>query len=241
MNITLDKAFSFLQNHSVSLVGCGGKTSFINHMAQQHLDHKVLLLPTTKIHDRFPFPLTLLTGEDQWAAHTPQAGVQCMGVPLKGQHKLSAIPEGFWEKAVQGYDWVWMEADGSKGKFCKGWRGYEPVVPAFSDVVLGVVHLGALGQTICEENVHALSEFLQQTQAVPGDSIRLEHLRDMILSGQGMFRFSGKTNLLWINGAESPEALDRAQCLADMLYKEKPNLLNQCYAGSIRNNVCWRL
>ncbi|MDR1351993.1 MAG: putative selenium-dependent hydroxylase accessory protein YqeC, partial [Treponema sp.] len=137
----------------VTIIGSGGKTSLIWHLARRFAEkpRAVLVTPTAKM---FP-PAESLPGVTVKGILNPETG------------KLEALPPGELEKLPAAYDIVLIEGDGSRGLPLKGWAEHEPVIPPFTAITVGVLPLWPLGRPVSEEIIHRLPEFCALTGAVP--------------------------------------------------------------------------
>jgi probable selenium-dependent hydroxylase accessory protein YqeC len=86
------------------------------------------------------------------------------------------------------FDYILVEADGSKSRPVKAPAEWEPVYPALTRLILGVVGLDCLGKPVAEENVHRSALFMQIAGAGPEDLITAGHLFQLIHHPLGLFR-----------------------------------------------------
>ena len=186
----------------VAIVGCGGKTSLIKHLAESYQDKRVLISPTTKI-----FPI--VAGK-----------ADCRGVLNSLTGKLEALPADELAALVLEYDLALLEADGSRSLPCKGWRENEPVVPVYFSHTIGIITMNALGKAATHEHVHNLPLFLSLTGLHEGEKITMQALQAMVCSPGGMFKNSVGKRILFINQVE---AAQRADCARDFLLAVKNN------------------
>lgn len=136
----------------VSVVGSGGKTTFLRHMSER-LDGTVVLTTSTHI---LPFPGMPLVavGTDAVSRERSLRDIQvalkhsrvvCVGRPLpsgKLTDPSSTVP---FEDLLRVADAVLIEADGAKGRPLKAHRPWEPVVPACTDLTVCLVGASGLG------------------------------------------------------------------------------------------------
>ncbi len=218
-----------------AFVGCGGKTSIINLLATENAQKKVLISPTTKI--RPPKGVPLCDTVEKCAAHAPRAGVQTMGISNEETGKLEALPMGKLESIVRDYDLALLEADGSFSLPCKGWREYEPVVPAFCTHTVGVAAIGAVGRIVCADTVFRLPVFLKLTGAKEGDRITIKMLAEMICASGGMLKNAVGRRIFIANQVESEEAKTNARALLGYIQQKWKGLFDGMIYGSARNNA----
>lgn len=220
----------------LAVTGCGGKTSLIELLADTNRDKKVLIMTTTKIRAPLQEGVTLCETLDDCLAHTSHQGIQCLGVFDATRGKFSGPPPEYWERLVQGYDLVLMEADGSRSLPCKGWADFEPVIPAFTTITVGVVTLLGLGRPANGETVLRLPEFCRLTGLAESGTITMEALADMVGAPGGMFKNAVGRRTLLINQVEDEPALAKAKELAGLLRQRHPGAAGEIYAGSVIEN-----
>ena len=206
----LSHILNITRGDKIAVVGCGGKTSLVECLAFENAAKKVLVSPATKIFPMRHENVILCTTKDACVAHSASVGVQCLGI---GSKKLEALPLLLLEELAHGYDIVLMEADGSRGLLCKGYKDYEPVIPPFTNCTIGVVNILALGQVALPEFVHRLPEFLMQTGLKRGDGIHTPALAAMVAR---MMKDACGRAILVINGVTNPSLFEAAQKLAGM-------------------------
>lgn len=226
-------------NAILSVVGCGGKTTFINTIALSSPGKKVLISPTTKIGvDQIPTP-TLLTNEEECLSHIPRSGIQCMGIEQPESHKLTALPVALLKKLVPDYDLILLEADGSRGLPCKGWLPTEPVIPLYTTFTVGIVTLKGVGKPANSSYVLRLPEFLSLTHLKENDLITERALAQMICGMEGMFKNAVGKRFLFINQVESGKEEISAKHFAQLLDKTFPSFFQSIVFGSAYKNL-WK-
>jgi probable selenium-dependent hydroxylase accessory protein YqeC len=159
------------QARFVSFVGAGGKSTLIEHIANEELRRgkRVAITTTTKIWVNEPYVLfdELRRREGDYPEFLR------VGKSVE-EGKLTALESReIWELSQQ-YDLILIEADGAKGKPLKYPAVYEPVIPPFSDSVLVVAGLDALCMRVDEAVFR--NELFTQATGVPGDTELSEEL-----------------------------------------------------------------
>jgi probable selenium-dependent hydroxylase accessory protein YqeC len=204
----------------VAVVGCGGKTSLIELLADRLRDRKVLISTTTKmfplesqgfnanqtanmpsVHSKMK-DIVLCETLEQCERHEVRTGIQCMGILNNANGKLEALPEAFLSEIKTRYDIVLLEADGSRGLPCKGWLANEPVIPPYCTHTLGLITMNALGKPAGENTVHRLPEFFALTGVGEGQAITAAALEAMVCAPNGMFKNSVGQRYVIVNQAE---------------------------------------
>jgi probable selenium-dependent hydroxylase accessory protein YqeC len=172
----------------IAVVGCGGKTSLIELIADTFRDKKVLVTPTTRMFPIKASGIMLCETMEQCAGHEPQTGIQCLGLLNTESGKLEALPGNFLADTVLRYDITLIEADGSRGLPCKGWLADEPVIPPYCTQVVGLVTMNVLGKPATKDTVCHLPEFLALTGLKEGQAITAQALEAMVCDPHGMFK-----------------------------------------------------
>lgn len=234
------KEFLELSSHPhavVSVVGCGGKTTFIESLADSCSEEKVLISPTTKIGIPTRTNAPVCTTLEECENHSPIQGIQYMGiVPPNTPHKLTSLPLPVLKEQREKYDISLLEADGSRGLPCKGWLETEPVIPPYTTHTVGIVTLRGLGKPSNEENVLRLPEFLELTGLSMNENITEKALVKMITGKKGLFKNSLGTRVLCMNQIESSKDEMPALQLIWQIKESSPNTLDKVFFGSARKN-----
>lgn len=230
----------------ISICGCGGKTTLLWGLAKLYRAQKILVAPTAKIgrhktelYDSFTSAEDLdgyLSGGDAPAAALGAVygnGVHLLGSPAADGFHLNSAPLSLLEKAAPYFDKVLMEGDGSRTLPLKGWAEYEPVIPAFTTLSIGVITLWPVGLPLSGEYVHRMEIFCKTSGAVPGELISLEHVAASIVHPGSMFRNMIGRRVLLINQVESRESRELA---LDFI-----KLLPGAFLQSIERVVCTSL
>ena len=139
----------------VSVIGSGGKTTFLRRFADR-LPGRVILTTTTHI---LPFPDVPLV--DVSAAGREQAlrelrsalaesRVACLGKREPSGKLADPSAVLSFEDLLAEADHVLVEADGSAGRPLKAHRPWEPVIPACSELTVCLVGASGLGRPVSE-------------------------------------------------------------------------------------------
>lgn len=235
--LQLSALLEILTGSIISVVGCGGKTSLIELLASQNSEKKVLISPTTKILQMNTANVTLCDTLEISIQHVPQKGIQCLGQFNEQNGKLEALPEHVLTDMIPLYDIVLMEADGSRGLPCKGWRENEPVVPPYSTHTVGVVTMDALGKEATSEIVHSLPEFLSLTGLRESEPINEQTLEDMVCLPNGMFKGSAGQQYLLVNRVENKTTIQIAEFFLNIIKVKYPGRFKRLIFGSVHRNM----
>lgn len=240
----------------ITLVGSGGKTSFIRLLArrlsQSHSPVKVLVTPTTKM---------LLPSRDgrffdryyNGVPPVPAGGISLAGIFNEKTGKLESLPLPELERIIGGYDVVLIEGDGSRELPLKGWAAHEPLVPSFTGITVGILPIRPLGKPVNEKIVHRLPLFRALTGAKPEEALSLDHFAALIsgsqkngahFAGRSLFSAARGKKILFINQIEQGEdeaAFSQARKLVSLLPPEFRSGLHRIIAGSVRQDTVQEL
>jgi len=206
-------------------------------MADRLRDKKVLISTTTKIYPPKMKDVVLCETLRECEEHEARTGVQCMGLLNSASGKLEALPEAFLAGLQQRYDVVLLEADGSRGLPCKGWRANEPVVPPYCTHTVGIVTMNALGKQAGEKTVHRLPEFFALTGVGEGRTITAAALEAMVCDPNGMFKNSAGQRYVIVNQAEDEETAIAARSFLLAINEKHPARFEKLLFGSVHNDA----
>ena len=219
LGLKIEKALNLSLPVTVAVIGCGGKTSLIKLLAESYPEQKVLISPTTKM-----FPPKVQNAD-------------CMGMYNHKTGKLEALPPEKLAELISNYDISLLEADGSRGLFCKGWLNNEPVVPEYCTHTIGMATLNALGKNAMPEHVHNLPQFLTLTGLNEGEIITEKALRKMVCAPLGMFKNSAGCRILIVNQVENESDEKSAENFLRYIKQIHPGMFTKLLYGSVFNNV----
>jgi probable selenium-dependent hydroxylase accessory protein YqeC len=208
----------------VTVIGSGGKTSLIWHLARYFAPKPrgVLVTTTTKM-----FPL---------AETESLPGVTVAGRFNQKTGKLEALPLEELAERIASYDLVLIEGDGSRNRPFKGWAEYEPIVPLFTTVTVGILPLWPIGKPVSEELIHRLPLFCALTGAAIGDALEIGHLVKGI-AGEGtdksLLTAAVGRKILFFNQIEDEPSVLQAEKLAALLPEDFRLGLHGIIAGSV--------
>ncbi|CAB1254907.1 Putative selenium-dependent hydroxylase accessory protein YqeC [Clostridiaceae bacterium BL-3] len=227
------------KNCVVSIVGSGGKTSFMFNLAQElRSQNKVLLFTTTKIYvpskEQYDF---MAIGKKNFlhCCTLPEKGIYVYGNILDNNSKISGLDEDTLIKELHNFNYILIEADGSKGKSLKGWRENEPVIFKGTNITVGIIDITCLGKTINSDNIHRVDRFIELTNSHLGEKVSLNHLISLILHPNGLFKKSSGKKILFINKVEDTNSTVFSKILSKNI---KPhNYVDRIIMGSLKNKI----
>lgn len=193
-----------LKNDIISIVGAGGKTSLMFYLANR-LHGKKILTTSTKIMK--PENYTIKIDEYINFSSDNQIIITAKKVLDSGK-KLAYINEKCF---ISNYDYILIEADGSKMLNLKGWNETEPVIIKQSNKTIGVIDIKTIGLPVNVQNIFRLSELQKITDL--NKNIDINNLSDIIKNKNGLFKNTIGKRLLFINKVESQNDFENSKKL----------------------------
>ncbi len=226
----------------VSVVGAGGKTSFIFSLAQElKTKYKVLVTTTTKIYvpQREQYDFIAVENDRiliEKHCQSKEKGIYVFGHLIKEDNKLSALSDTSLMDIAKYFDYILIEADGSKRKPIKGWNDAEPVISSNTTATVGILDIQVLGKAINEALVHRMDKFLDLTGADENQLMEFRHLEALLFSTNGLFKNALGKRILFINKVERKEDFISVEKLSQRIYEKSEGKINRIITGSLKNN-----
>lgn len=234
---------TFLENFGIGsqevvcLIGAGGKTSLMFHLAKEARQRGDRVLVTTSTRLQIPQPSQYdeidLSGE-YFENQIPRAQkIYVAGIASSVAGKMRGVEQGLDRHCRERFDCILIEGDGAARKNLKGWRDSEPVVPDYTTHTIGVVDIQTVGKIIDDNFIHRLDRFLDISGAEKGERVRTTHLGNLIRHERGLFAKGTGTCQLYINKVETEKDLhhflDLKSEFSDM----------RVTAGSVHKGLVW--
>lgn len=213
----------------IAFVGAGGKTSALFHLGAELVTEgrRVLLTSTTHLMDprgeAARPPLTLVLRPEleapPGACELPEAvpGLTVlMARPAGEPGKLKGVHPAWIPALKASWDFVLVEADGSRRLPLKAPADHEPVLPPGTDLVVGVVGLRSLGQSLDGRTVHRPERFGELTGGAPGAPITWDHVVALARHPQGLFKDAPGPRVMLLNQADQTTTLPTVSQLAEL-------------------------
>jgi probable selenium-dependent hydroxylase accessory protein YqeC len=184
----------------IAFVGGGGKTSAMFRLAGElaALGRSVLVTTTTQLADPrlppAPVARVLLRPEMELAFSRGPVPASAPGLTVlvsretDAPGKVKGIHPSWIPELKPLWDFVLVEADGSKRLPVKAPESYEPVIPPGTGLVVGVVGLDCLGKPMDGRTVHRPERFSIVTGCPPGAPVAWEHLVALVRHPDGLFK-----------------------------------------------------
>lgn len=215
----------------ISIVGGGGKTTAMFELAKElkELGKKVLVTTTTAIMmpHRAEYDTFLCLSKENDLEKLFQSKDSSITVLVKEfvrSDKVKGIEEELVDKIYEKtyFDFIIVEADGSKRKAIKAPREGEPLIPCSTSKVIGVIGLDVLGKEIDEKNVHREDIFMSITESKKSDIIDEKIMIKLINHDKGLFKDTDETErYLLLNKADDEKIKNRAKEIINGINSEK--------------------
>lgn len=236
------------QNKVISFVGAGGKTTALFQLAKQFQveGHRSQVFVTSTTH--------LGTWQTKLANQHIIVNKESL---LNLQMQVSALQNGIVlftgeienerTKPIDENSLTWLheyskqkniplliEADGSRQKSLKSPAEHEPPIPEFTDIVIHLTGLSALGKKLNDEHVHRPEFFSQLTNLQINESITPESIIKALTHPQGGLKNipSHAKRIALLNQADTPELKSMGGGIAKQLLNHFDSVL----VGSLQQN-----
>lgn len=238
-------------NGVISIVGAGGKTSLMFHLARQlaYSGKRVLTTTTTKILvPSAEQSKTVLISEDPQIILS-RARV-CEGSGMHLSAASSYLPQadklnGFSPEAIRTFeeselfDWLIVEADGAARRPLKAPTAHEPVIPENSTIVVAMAGLEVLGRPLGEEMVFRSELAGELMQLSQGETITVPALARLLAHPAGAFKGTPPKarRFIFLNKADSPELQEKGAEVAFNLKEISPHVAEAVIVGQLLEGI----
>jgi probable selenium-dependent hydroxylase accessory protein YqeC len=133
------------------------------------------------------------------------------------------------------FQWIIVEADGAAGKPLKAPIAHEPVIPACTKRLVGMVGLNGVGQPLTERLVFRHEHFARLTGLRLGSNVSDSAIADVLVRDDGLFKgFCPEvTRIAFFNQADVRANFSAGQRIGRILSKQKNTGLNRVIIGQI--------
>lgn len=235
----VNKILEIKKGDIISIIGAGGKTTLMFLLANELKDKgKVLVTTTTKIYNPKEEVNNLELGEEGYKSlkYINENGIYAYGKYINDENKLIGIDVNELEGFKDSFDYILVEADGSKRKDLKAWNNNEPVISSITSRTIGVLSLKTIDMEINNENIHRLKEFTNLTNSKEGENVNLDILIEVIFNKKGLFKEAIGEKILFLNKVDYVNDDTLMLFLDKIISKNNEiNLLNRIVYGSLKN------
>lgn len=215
----------------ISFVGAGGKTSLCFRLGHELAAQGklVLVTTTTKMMEPsknqaqvriFSKDLRQVVREAVWLKGKGRVVFAAHSFSHEEGKVLGFEPEAFHSILEDGpFDWILIEADGSRGLPIKAPNEREPVVPEGSGWVVGVIGLDSIGKPLGPQWAFRWELLGQVAGVYPGRPITEESIGNLALHPKGLFKgCPGEAKrTLFLNKVDIEGAFEGAMRVAEHL------------------------
>lgn len=227
------------KGNMTSIVGAGGKTTLMFLLANELKDKgKVLVTTTTKIYNPREEVNDIAIGKEgyKFLQSINDNGIYAYGKYINDENKLIGEDIEILNGLTDSFDYILVEADGSKRKDLKAWNKNEPVVSSLTSSTIGVLSLKTIDMEINNENIHRLKEFTSLTNSKEGEKVNLDILIEVIFNKNGLFKEAIGEKILFLNKVDYTNEDTLMLFLDKIICKNKEiKLLNSIVYGSLKN------
>jgi probable selenium-dependent hydroxylase accessory protein YqeC len=237
------------QGGVVSLVGAGGKTTLMFRLAGElaQAGERVLTTTTTKMFKPTEEQSTQLVvsadvgdvvkkAENSLAVH-PHVTAAREDLVVHG--KLGGFDPSAIEQIREAglFGWILVEADGAAGRAVKAPAGHEPVVPACSASVVGIVGLDGLGKSLDDRYVFRPEIFSRICDLPLGSPVTEGSIASLIEHPEGLFKGCPPEaqRVLLLNKAEDEGTRQAGERIASIVLGTGRQRIKKVLVGAVGN------
>ena len=218
----------------ISVVGSGGKTTFIYNLAKEIKNEKILISTTTKMlyPEENQVDYFFCLAEDNEISI--KEGRTFIGGEKVSKNKISG-DISLIKKYISRFDYTLLECDGSKTKPLKGWNSTEPVILNETTKTIGIIPLHIVGEKITEKNIHRIEIFNNVFKTKIGDEITLNVIAEIITNPKGLFKDAVGEKILFLNRINNKKSKELVWKLLEILSRKNKNSL-KIIGGDLKKN-----
>lgn len=222
----------------ISVVGSGGKTTFIYNLAKELRKEKVLISTTTKMLCPEENQVDYFFCSSEHDEVNIKKGRTFIAGEKINQNKISG-DISLIKKYMSSFDYVLFECDGSKTKPLKAWNETEPVILNETTKTIGILPLHIVGEKVTEENIHRLEIFNSMFKTKIGDEITLDVIAEIITNPKGLFKDSVGEKILFLNRINDKKSKELVWKLLEILSRKNKNSL-KIIGGDLKKNQYYK-
>lgn len=230
----------------ISLVGAGGKTTLMFHLAKElFLDgRKIVTTTTTKIlePESGETPFLYINTEDEKLKqfisnhleeykHVTIASEKLDSGKLKGISP--ALAHDIW--SFNKIDYLIIEADGAAGRPVKAPGEREPVISLNTTLVIALLGVDGLETELNEENVFR-AELVSKMTGIPMEGrITDEAMAVLMTHPEGIFKGAPPSSrvVAFLNKIDIPDGVGRAKRIAKKIFEKKHPQVERVVLGQL--------
>ncbi len=210
------------KGETISIVGAGGKTTTMFSLSSElkEKNKKVLITTTTAIYNPENGYDYYFLGDIE-EDFIPKAGsITVLGNNVENGKLKGVSPELIDRINKKNlFDFILIEADGSKGKPIKAPRENEPVIAKSTTKTIGIIGIDSIGKVVNRENVNRIEYFCNISGKDEGDKIEAVDVVSLTLDPNGLFKNSCGEKILLLNKCKG-ENLPQIRWIRERLKQE---------------------
>lgn len=222
----------------ISVVGSGGKTTFIYNLAKELEKEKVLISTTTKMLYPKENQIDYFFSSSEGNELNIKKGRTFIAGEKLNKNKVSG-DISLIKKYSSSFDYILLESDGSKRKPLKGWNDTEPVILKETTKTIGIIPLHIIGERITEKNIHRIEIFNNTFKTKIGDEITLDIIVEIIMNPNGLFKDSVGEKILFLNRINDKKSKELVCELLELLSRKNKNSL-KIIGGDLKMNQYYK-
>lgn len=218
------------RNDIISITGTGGKTSLMFEIAKKLKEKgKVLITTSTKIKMPQEDEVVDYIYTSKNAYKSPKNKcVVVFGEMIKEKNKLKEIDRDFFVDIIKDFDYILIEADGSRNLPLKYWKSYEPVIYEETTKVIGVIPIKVMGKIPNSDFIYNFDDY---SKNIGLSRIDKEVILKLIKSKPGFFSTYVGKKIIYINQVDRVEEIKKAKGLGAFLLENTYDM--EVFYGSI--------
>jgi probable selenium-dependent hydroxylase accessory protein YqeC len=244
----LGDALGIKTKEVISLVGAGGKTTFMFRLAKELVLNKnqVVTTTTTKIleptSEETKYLFIHSDGEkikDFVGRHLYRYRHITVAQERLGARKLKGISphlvDELWN--LKEINTVIIEADGAAGRPVKAPREWEPVIPLSTTSVVAILGLDGVGKALNEENVFQPEQVSKITGIPLGGRVTDEAMAILVVHPNGIYRGAPSSSriIVFLNKVDIVNGVSKAKSVAQKILDMKHQPIERIVLGQLKN------
>jgi len=242
------EALDIQAREALSLVGAGGKTTFMFRLAKELLliGKKVVTTTTTKILEPSAGETNALFIDpdeekikDYVHGHIDQYHHITIARERLGSRKLRGISPDLVDELWDSHeiDAIIIEADGAAGRPVKAPREWEPMIPSNTTLVVAILGVDGMAAALNEENVFQPERVSKITGIPIGEKITDEAMAVLMTHPEGIFRGAPSLSrvVAFLNKVDVSNGIAKAQSIAQKILGKRHPQVERVVLGQLKN------
>lgn len=218
----LVEVFNIKKGDVISITGAGGKTSLMMAMASE-LKKLGSVLVTTSTKIRRPNERQvdyIFDSVSKYKRPRENKFIVAIGEEIPGLHKFSSLNENDFERIKEDFDYILIEADGSRNLPLKYWKKTEPVIYKSTTKIINVFSAKVIGKRFSEDFTYNFQEFLEN---IKGKYVDENVFLDLIRSENNPYREFFGEKYFFLNQTEE-SIFSEIKKILDFLRENKKDI-----------------